>query len=72
MIQGREDFRFALKPREPIRVCGERRREDLERDLALQLRIGSTVHLAHTTHADLGEDFVGAETGADGKGQCFA
>ena len=41
MVQGREHFRFTLKPREPIGVSGEQRRQDLDRDLAFQFRVAS-------------------------------
>ena len=41
MVQRGEDFRFALKTREPIRVRRERGRQDLDRDLAIQLRVGA-------------------------------
>ena len=68
MIQRREDFGFALKAREPIAIGRERRRQDLDRDLALQLRVGRPIHLAHPAFADLGGDFVDAEAGAGREG----
>ena len=45
MIQRREDFGFALKTREAIGIGRDRRRKNLERDLALQLRVGGPIHL---------------------------
>ena len=39
-------------------------RAELDRDLALQLRIRGATHLAHAAHTDLGDDFIGAEAGA--------
>ena len=63
------DFGFALKAREPIGVSRERRRQDLDRDLALQLRVGRAIHLAHAALADLRGDFVDAEAGAGSEGQ---
>ena len=45
MIQRGEDFRFALKSREPIGISRERGRQDLDRDLTLQLGIGRPIHL---------------------------
>ena len=69
MIQRREDFGFALEAREPIGIRGERGRQDLDGDLALQLRVGRPIHLAHAAFADLRGDFVDAETGAGREGQ---
>ena len=69
MIQRGEDFGFALKTREPIVVSGERWRQDLDRDLTLQLGVGGPIHLPHPAFADLGGDFVDAEAGAGGEGQ---
>ena len=37
MIQGRERLRLALEPREAVGVGRERRRQDLDRDLAIEL-----------------------------------
>ena len=71
MIQRGEDFRFALKPREPIGVSRERRRQDLDRDLAFQLGVGRPIHLPHPAFADLRGDFVDAEAGAGSEGQCL-
>ena len=64
MVQRGEDFRFALKPREPIVIRRERRRQNLDGDLTLQLRVGRPIHLPHAAFADLGGDFVDAEAGA--------
>ena len=41
MIQGREHFRFALKPRETIGIRGELRRQELDRDVTLEPGIGA-------------------------------
>ena len=69
MIERREDFRLPLEPREPIGIGGEQRRQDLDRDLALQLGIGGPKHLAHSTFADLRGDVIDAEAGAGSQGQ---
>jgi hypothetical protein len=39
-------------------ISRDGRREDLEGDLALQLRVGRSVHLTHAASAQLGEDLV--------------
>ncbi len=69
MIQRGEDFGFALKTREPIGISGERWRQDLDRDLTLQLGVGRPIHLPHPAFADLRGDFVDAEASAGSKGQ---
>ena len=71
MIERREDFGFALEPREPIGIGGEQWRQDLDRDLPLQLRVGGPIHLPHSAFADLRGDVVNAEACAGGKGQCL-
>jgi hypothetical protein len=35
VIQRRQDLRLALKAREPIRIAGERRGQDLDRHVTL-------------------------------------
>ena len=50
-------------------VGGERRRQNLEGDLPLQLRIGGAINLAHPTRADGGDDLVGTEARAWDQGQ---
>ena len=69
MIQRGEDFRFALETREPIGISGERRRQNLDRNLAFQLGIGGPIHLPHPAFADLRGHFVDAEAGARSEGQ---
>ena len=69
MIQRGEDFRFALETREPIGIGRERRRQDLDRDLALELRVGRPIHLPHAAFADRRGDVVDAEARAGSQGQ---
>ena len=71
MIQGGEHFRFALEARQPIGVGGERGRQDLDRDLALELRVGRPIHLAHAAFADRRGDVVDAEARAGSQGHCL-
>ena len=52
MIQRREHFRFALKPADAIRIARELVRQDFDRNLALQFRIASAIHLAHAAFAE--------------------
>jgi hypothetical protein len=43
-------------------LCGQ----DFDRDVAVQPRITRTINFSHPASADVGEDFVGAETNARG------
>ena len=61
VIDGRQRLRFACEPREPLGVAGERVGQDLQRDIAIELRIARTEYLAHPARADAGDDFVDAE-----------
>ena len=67
VIELREELRFALEPGQPLLVRGERRRQHFDRDLALELRVGRAIDLAHPALAELGGDLVRAEAtaGAD-------
>ena len=65
MVELREQLRFALEARQALLVRGERRRQDLDRDVAPELGVGRPVDLAHAALAQLGGDLVGAEAGAD-------
>ena len=69
VIQRGEHFRFALKAREPIGVSRDGRRQSLDRNLALQLRVRRAVDLAHAAGADGGDHFIGTETRAGSEGQ---
>ena len=61
MVERGEDFGFALETRESIGVRRDRRRQDFDRDLALEIRVGRAVHLAHATDAKKGDDLIRAE-----------
>ena len=69
MVERGEDFRFALEPGDPIGIRCQRRRQDLQGDLALQLRVRRAVYLDHAAHADLGDDFIRAEASTRSQGQ---
>ncbi len=64
MIELRDGAGFAIEPVPELRVAGQRRRKDLDRDCALEPRVAGFVDLAHAARAERGHDFVGAETGA--------
>ena len=67
MVQRREDFRFALKTREPVGVRRERSRQNLDGDLAFEPGVRRAVDLAHPAGADDGDHLVGTETSAGSK-----
>ena len=69
MIQRGEYFRFALKARESVVIGRQCRGQDLDRDLALQLRVCRPVDLSHAAFANLRGDFVDAETRAGDESQ---
>jgi hypothetical protein len=69
MIEGREHFGFALKPREPICIARERGRQDLDRDLALEFYVGRPIDLSHPAFPDRRGDLVDAEARAGSQGQ---
>ena len=53
MVQRREDLRFAFETGEPIGVVGEGGGQDLDRDVAIELRIARAIDLAHAAGAKL-------------------
>jgi hypothetical protein len=54
-------LRLALEAGPPFRVGGRVLGEDLEGDVALQLRIVRAIDLAHPAFAEFREDLIGAE-----------
>ena len=67
MVQRCEDFSFSLEPGEPLRVSGKRLGQDLERHLALELRISRLIDLPHASLADEGGHVVVSEAVTDGE-----
>jgi len=66
MIGSRDRLRFAVETGFHFGVIREMRRKNFDRNRAVQACIAGFVHFAHTTCADGGEDFVGAESLACG------
>src|SRR6476620_2992930 len=64
MTQGGEDFGFALKADQSVSVRRQGRWQDLDGDLAFQLRVRRSKYLPHAAFADRRGDFVDAEAGA--------
>src|SRR6266545_581243 len=68
MIQRREQPRLARKPREPIGVAGKVGWEELDRDVAPELRIAGAIHLPHSAGAERRHDLVRSDAGSWEKG----
>ena len=69
MIQRGEHPRLALEAREPRRVAGDCGRQDLDRDVAPQLRVVCAIDLAHAARAEQRLQLISAE-GSPGHGDC--
>ena len=61
MIERRGGARFALESRASIGIGGERLRQNLDRDVASELRVSRAIHVAHSTGADERSDLVGSK-----------
>ena len=64
MVEADEDLRFPLKPGEPVWICREGVGQDLQGDLAVELRVGDLPDLAHAPLAQERGDVVVPEAGA--------
>jgi hypothetical protein len=68
MVELARGARLALEPPEAIGVFGQRPRQHLDRDVALQPRVPGAIDLAHPAGADQRLDFVGSQACARGNG----
>ena len=69
MVQRREHLRFATEPRQPIRVVRDGRQQNLDRDVAIQLRVARAKYFAHTASAERRDNVVQAEGCSRNEGQ---
>ncbi len=60
---------FARKSRQTFGIGCKLLGQDLQRDIAIELRVVGPKHLPHSTCANLSDDFVDAEASASGEGQ---
>ena len=72
VVERGEQLRLALEAREPIGVGSEGLGQQLQRDIAPELRVGRAVHLAHAAGADRGRDPVVGEGASWSQGQAAA
>jgi hypothetical protein len=61
MIERRQRPRLAIESLSKQRVGGERCREDLDRNRAIQPRVAGAKHFPHAAGAERRDDFIGAE-----------
>ena len=64
MVERCQRLRLPLEAREALAVCRKQRRQDLERNVAIEARVAGAVDLAHAAGAERAENFVRSETGA--------
>ncbi len=73
VVERSEHLRLALEPRETIGVARECLGQNLQRDVAIELRVACTPHLAHAARTEQCDDFIRTEntTGGDShRGNC--
>ena len=61
VIERGQHFRLALEPREAIRVGRQHRGQHFDGHVALQLRVGRAIDLAHAACANSRDDLIGAK-----------
>ena len=64
VVQRPDDAGFAVEALAELRVGGELRRQDLDRDLAIEAGVDGAVDLPHASGGDGGNYFVGTQPGA--------
>ena len=64
MVQRSEDFSFALESGQAVDILYHGDRQNLDRDLALEVCVGRAIDLTHAARAERGQDLVRAETSA--------
>src|SRR5262245_58807206 len=67
MIEPRNYARLALEPGARLRALGQVRGQHLDGYVAPQPRVPRAIDLAHPSRAKRSDDFIGAQTGADGQ-----
>src|SRR4029453_12552778 len=69
MVQRGERLGFPGESGKAVRISGKGVGQDLQRDIAIELRIAGPKHLPHSPFADRRGDVVAAKSGARRKGQ---
>ncbi len=71
MIERSQHLRFSLEAREAFGIKREGLRQDLERDIAIELRVARAPDLPHAALANEGGDFVTGQARTGGQGHMF-
>ena len=71
MIQRRQNFGLALKPAHSRGIMRKLLWQDLDRDLAFQLRVPGAIHLSHAALAEQTSDLMRTELRTDGQRHDF-
>src|SRR5579863_2396592 len=66
MLERGNSFGFALHPLFQLRVRGQVRGQNFDGNSAVEAGVPRPIDLAHTTHAERGDDFIRTEFGASG------
>ena len=69
MIQRRKNLRFAFEPSDAFVILREGRGKNLDRDIAIELRVARAKHLPHPARAKGPGDFIRPEPRAEGEAQ---
>jgi hypothetical protein len=64
MVERREHLRLAREAGEAIGILRDALRQDLQRDVAPELRVARAIDFAHSTRAERPDDFVETEASA--------
>ena len=64
MVQRGERLRFAREAGEAFRDQRKELGQDLDRDVAIELRIARAIDLAHAAPTELADHFISAQAGA--------
>ena len=64
MVQGGERLRLAHESLQALGISGKLWAQKLQRDIAIEPRVVSAIHLAHATRADRGDDAIRTEGSA--------
>ena len=68
MVEGGEQPRLPFESEQAIPVLGKGIRKDLDRHLAMELRVARPIDLTHPTPSDRGDDLVDADARAGREG----
>ena len=68
MIESSYRLRLAMEATDSFRIAGIAVRQNLDRNVPVQISVERTINLAHATSPDEADDLVGAETHAGRQG----